>query len=190
MTELTDIDSIGPSRADDLRDAGYDSAEAVADADPSNLDELFGTASGDELVSNAQDATALGDTVPDDTDDDADDGDDEVADDDESVETFTLEPGFSDTQEYHLIAALVDQEISARRSNNTDRLEQTQDAIASVRTGEPYEMTLKQLSIAYTGINQLESEYRGTRGLGQFVGGVRDIRNVFQNARKENWPDE
>lgn len=175
MTQLTEIDEVGPSRADDLEEAGYKTAESVADADPDELDGMFGTASGEELVSNAQDATEESDT--DDTDDPA------------KTETFTLEPGFDDTQEYHLIAALVNQEISARQTNDPDRLEAVQGALAEVRAGEPYELTLQQLSLGYTGINQLESEYRGTRGLADFVGGIREIRNVFQSARQENWPD-
>jgi hypothetical protein len=197
MTDLTEIDGVGPARAEDLEDEGYDSAEDVADADPDELDELFTSTSGEDLVSSAQDETVLGDDVEDaaeESDEDESEDTEEVeAEDDEDpakTETFTLEPGFDDTQEYHLMAALVNEEVKARRTNNAGRLEATQDALAQVRAGEPYEFTMAQLSIAYTGTNQLESEYRGTRGLAQFVGGVREIRNVFQNARQQNWPAE
>lgn len=190
VTDLTDIDDVGPSRAEDLEDEGYETAEAVADADPAELDDVFGTTSGENLVSNAQDATALGDDVAV-VEEEADaESEDESTDDPAKTQTFTLEPGFDDTQEYHLIAALVNQEIAARRTNNPDRLEAVQGALAEVRAGEPYELTLQQLSLGYTGINQLESEYRGTRGLADFVGGIREVRNVFQSARQENWPDE
>lgn len=190
MTELTEIDEVGPSRAEDLEEAGYETAEAVADADTEDVDGLFGTTSGQTLVENAQDATTLGDDVPDDVEEEAaDESEEDETTDPAKEETFTLEPDFDDTQEYHLIAALVNQEIAARRTNNSDRLEAVQGALAEVRAGEPYELTLQQLSLGYTGINQLESEYRGTRGLADFVGGIREVRNVFQSARQENWPD-
>jgi hypothetical protein len=190
MTDLTEIDDVGPSRAADLEDAGYETAEAVADADPDDVDGLFGTTAGESLVANAQEATTLGDDVPDDVEEQAaDESEDDTISDPAKEETYVLEPGFDDTQEYHLIAALVNQEIAARRTNDPGRLDAVQGALAEVRAGEPYELTLQQLSLGYTGINQLESEYRGTRGLADFVGGIREVRNVFQSARQENWPD-
>jgi len=179
MTELTEIDNVGPSYADDLQEAGYDSAEDVASADVEALDGLVGTVSGEELKENANDEVGPEDTA---------DGDEQNAD-PAKTETFEIDPGFSETQEYHLIAALVNQEVDARRSNSLDRLESVQGALAEVRDGAPYNLTLNQLSIAYTGTNQLESEYRGTRGLADFVGGVREVRNVFQDARRSNWPE-
>jgi len=195
MVELTEIDDVGPSRAEDLQEAGYDDAEDVADADPDDLDGLFGTTSGDALVSNAQDATSLGDDVEvvEEVEEEikagpVDDEDEEVED-PAKTETHTLEPGFSTDQEHHLTAALVNQEISARQSNNAGRKEAAHDAIEQVRDGEPYEFTLEQLSLAYTGSNQLEAEYRGTRGLSQLVSEIRGVRDVFQDARKRNWPD-
>lgn len=191
MVELTEIDDVGPSRADDLQEAGYDEAEDVADADPDDLDGMFGTTSGDALVSNAQDATSLGDEVVDEVVEEVvEESEDEGADEDPAkTETHTLEPGFSTDQEHHLMAALVNQEISARQSNNAGRKEAAHDAIEQVRDGEPYEFTLEQLSLAYTGSNQLEAEYRGTRGLSPLVGEIRGVRDVFQNARQRNWPD-
>lgn len=179
MTQLTEIDGVGPSYAEDLQEAGFDSAEDVASADVEALDALLDTASGEELKGNAS-----AEVGPEDgTDDDGE------AVDPAKTEVFEIDAGFSDTQEYHLIAALVNQEVDARRSNSLDRLESVQDALAEVRDGAPYELTLNQLSIAYTGVNQLESEYRGVRGLADFVGGIREVRNVFQDARRENWPD-
>lgn len=189
MTEMTEISGVGPSRAEDLHDAGYEDAESVANADPAELDDMFSTLSGEALVDAAQDAVS-GDEqdAVDETDTDEDD---ESADTDDTakVETFTFSPGFSAEQEYHLMASLVNEEVDARRRNNKDRLTATQDALESVRSGEPYEFTLQQLSIGYRAMNQLEAEYRGTRGLSTFVSNVRDIQQFFQDARSENWPD-
>jgi hypothetical protein len=199
MTSLTDIDGVGPSYAEDLEDEGYESAEDVADADPDALDDIIPTATGEEIVSNAQDEAALGtpesestaeETVEDEAEAESEDTEEAVEEnEDDGAEVFTLEPGFSEDQEHHLITALVNEEITSRRRNNTDRLEDARGAIRQIRQGEPYELTLKQLSIAYTGSNQLESEYRGTRGLASFVSQIRDVSSYFQQARQENWPE-
>lgn len=175
MTELTDIEGVGPSYAETLHEAGYDSAEDVAGADPDELDALVDTVSGDELVARAQ---SEGD-VDDDTDEDP-----------AKTQTYEFSPGLSENQQHHLIAALVEEEIKARRTNDNSRVEVTQDIMAQVRDGEPYNLTLQQLSIAYTGTNQLEGRYRGTRGLSNLIAEIREITQVFQEARKENWPDQ
>lgn len=171
MTDLTDIDGVGPSYADTLEDMGYDDAESVASADADEVDEAIDTVTGEELIQNAVDAT-------------------EAVEDPAKEEAFTVDAEFSEAQENHLISAFIDQEVQARRTNDADRLQATQDAIREIREGQPYELTLQQLSIGYTATNQLESEYRSTRGLSELVGQIRDVRNVFQNARQENWPDE
>lgn len=54
--ELTDINGVGPSWADDLADEGYDSVERVADADPESLEADIsgvGTERATEIVDNA-----------------------------------------------------------------------------------------------------------------------------------------
>lgn len=198
-TDLTEIDGVGPASAEKLESDGYESVADVADADPDALDDLVPAASGDEIVSNAQDEAALGNESDEAVADEAEAvEDDDVSDTDEpetesetddGPEVFTLEPGFSTDQENHLISALIDEEVKSRRRNNSSRLEDTQGAIAQIRAGEPYELTLDQLSIAYTATNQLESEYRGTRGLASFVSEVRELSQYFQNARRQNWPD-
>jgi len=193
MTDLTEIDGVGPSYAEELEEAGYESAEDVADADPEALDGLLTATSGEELVSSAQDEAVLGDDGEPESETSVDETEVEVeedeSEDEETEEVFSLEPGFTEDQEHHLIAALINEEITSRRRNNSTRLEDARGAIRQVRAGEPYELTLKQLSIAYTGTNQLESEYRGTRGLASFVSQIRDLSEYFQQARQENWPD-
>lgn len=174
MTELESIDGVGPSYATELASAGYDDAEAVASADPDELAGVLDTMTGEELVSNATDVVDQ-DEAPKSNDTDG---------------PYTLEPDFDPVQEYQLLYALMNEFVKANRTNNIDRTEAALDALDDVRSGEPYEFTMAQLSIAYTGTNQLESEYRGTRGLSNFVSQMRDVKNVFQAARTENWPEE
>jgi len=171
MTELTEIDGVGPSYAEELEESGYESAEDVATTDEEELDGVLDTLSGAELVANASGVAETDDSDP------------------AKEETYTLEPGFSVDQENHAINALVSEEINARASNNGDRLEATRGAIIELKEGEPYELTLQQISIAYRACNQLESEYRGTRGLSTFVGQMREVTKYFQETRQEHWPD-
>lgn len=42
MIEVTDIEGVGPSTADDLADEGYESVEDVAQADPDDLSDISG----------------------------------------------------------------------------------------------------------------------------------------------------
>lgn len=190
MTDLTEIDGVGPSYADDLADNGFESAEDVAAADPDDLDGILPTTSGERLVDNAEHAIQPTDNSDDETAD-TDESDDTGDDADPAKTTYhEFEPDFTEDQEHHLMAALINEEVKSRRRNNADRLDATREAIATVREGEPYSFTLEQLSIAYTATNQLESEYRGTRGLASFVSEVRAINTFFQSARQEHWPDE
>lgn len=174
MTDLTEIDGIGPSYADDLVDGGFDSAEDVAEADPSEVDAVL-AADGSEVVSKARDVT----------DDPVDDVDDDPAKD----ERYEIDPGLSQNQVGFLLRSLVDQLARAERSNDMERKEAVYDAIDQVLVGEPYQFTLQQLSLAYTGVNQLENEYRSTRGLSSFVGEINELKGVLQEHRSRNWPE-
>jgi len=171
MTELTNIDGVGPSYAETLVDEGYENAEAVATATPDELDGVLETASGETLVENAGDVVGDEDT-------------------DSSQANTELTPGFSDEQCYHLISALVDEEVTARQQNDGGQLDLIQSMIEQVRTGEPYTFTLEQLSVGYRATNNLESKYRGMRGMGTFVSEIREINQFFQEHRSRNWPDE
>lgn len=171
MTDLQEIDQIGPSYAEELESAGYDSAESVASADADELDGVLDTLDGETIVSNAEDEVE----------------ETEEAEEEDDAGPFVLEPGFDEDQRNHLIRALVTEEVQARRRNNSDRAEAVRDAIQTVIDGEPYEFTMGQLDVAFRGTNQLEAEYRGTRGLGSFTTKVRAVRDTFKDARQENW---
>jgi hypothetical protein len=176
--DLTEIESVGPARADELVAAGYETVPDVANADEDDLDALFDTTSGEALVSNAQ-------AVVSDSDESVgvvEGGDASVATDDEQV--VTIEDVFTDVQEYYLIAALSERATTARRQNNFGRLEDIESLIASIRTGGPYELTAEQIAIAYTAANEKMRDFQSTRGISNLVAEIRDVRDTFQDERR------
>lgn len=169
MTDLTDVEGIGPSYAETLQEDGYEDAVDLAEADPAELDELLDRADGETLVEAAQA---------------------EVETDEETAgDLLEIAPGFTDVQENYLLRALIDQATAARRTNNHDQVEVIEQAIASVKDGEPYHLTLEQCSQAYTGTNQLEQELRSDRNINDLVSEVRRVKQVFQQARQDNLPE-
>lgn len=173
MTDLTDIDGVGPAYAEELEDSGYESAEDVADADPDELDDVLASASGEDLVESATEEV---DDEPATTDD---------ADDSDLISLGEL----NEDQVNHAIYALVNREINARQTNDRDNVEIVKDAIDELRGDPPYEFTLDQLTQLYTGINQHENDLRSRRGIGGFVSEIRNLRTDVQDARSENWPE-
>lgn len=172
MTDLTDINGVGPSYAEELSNNGYESVQDVADADADELDELIATIDGNEVVENA---TALADV------DDSDDSGDEA---------FEIDPDFDDDQERHLIAALVAEEIRRRKTNDLEGRSVVTDAIDQVRAGQPYEFTMDQLDATYRAVSQLEKQYRSERGISQFTTKIRNMKTYFQEQRSKYWNDE
>lgn len=190
MTDLEEINGIGPGRADTLEEDGYHTAEDVANAKPENIGEIIQAADGGEIVSNAQAIADKGDIDGESVDEEEDDSVEE--------ETEPEEPGdievvfdmdLSTTQRNHVIGALLNEEIKTRRTNRRDKRELVQEAVNMFIEGDhPYELTLEQLNTLYRGLNEIESEYRSTRGLSSFVGEIRSVKNEVQELRSENWP--
>lgn len=176
MTDLDEISGVGPAYAEELAENGFDSAEDIAQADPDDVDEVLASADGQEIVNNALDLTG---GAPDDDEDEIEVEDDQIA----------FSPGFSETQENHMISALVDEEIKQRKRNHGSTAEQIMDIIDEFKSGEPYHVTLDDLSYMYTAASQMESMYRAERGLGgNFAGEIREVKNIVQEQREMNWP--
>lgn len=195
MSDLSDIDGVGPARAETLQEAGYETIHDVATADEDELDEALGSgATASTIIEAAQeeDEEEANFEPADETEEVESEDDEEVEVEEDDVEA---EPdGDSDdgyrfdlnrNQQNHLLRALVEQEVNARRTNQPGRVEAVLDAIEEVRSGEPYDLTEQQLNLMYSGINQLENEYRGLRGISGFTSEVRDARIVIDNARKD-----
>jgi hypothetical protein len=168
MTDVTEIDRVGPNYATELTDAGFETAEDVANADPADIDAIVETASGETIVQNAVDVVTESQTES------------------EPTDTRTLDHELSDSVRRHAIAALVAMEIEARRTNNNDQIDLLHDAIAELESDErPYEFTTDQLNELYRGLNEIESQYRSTRGLSDFVGQIVQLRENVQEKRLE-----
>ena len=195
MTELTDIPGVGPSYAEDLEESGYESVSDVSEADPEEIGEIIERKNGEDVVEDAADL--LGEetdseeeeavdveeeSVVEGFDDVEEEEDDDTEEDDDDL--VRIDSNFTPVQENYFIGALVDQEKSARRSNNTDVVDIVNDAIEEVKAGEPYEFTEEQLNHAYTAVNQLEQSIRADRNLTAFAGQVREIRQVIQDERR------
>lgn len=173
-TDLTEIDGVGPSYAEELSEAGYESAEDVAEADEDELDKLIGTINGSDLRASATDLVG---------DQGQSDGQEQSVDDD----TVEFDMDLSTDQRNHLIKALVNEEIRARKTNSKSEVESAKEAIEMVIEGEPpYQFTRQQLDAGYRSTNQLESEYRSQRGVGSFTTQIRHLNQAFQQARKEH----
>lgn len=163
--KLTDIDHIGPARAESLGEAGIGAVEAVA------------TASDDEL------AAALGDSVP---VDEVQESATELIAASDTDPTYEFDYDLSADQRRHLIAALIEEEVTARRRNDAGLRKTVSDMVDQViDDAGPYEFTYEQLNAGYRATNNMESEYRGTRGLSSFITEIHELSSAFQAARQE-----
>lgn len=165
MTELTEISGIGPSYANSLEDEGYDTAEAVADADPDDLDDVVGTKSGESIVEAAVNVVGVDNDVEDDL--------------------YELEPDISVDQRNYLLKSLVQQETKARRVNNQDKVDRLKDVIQQVIDGEPYTLSENQIADVYEATNQMEQELLRDRNIHSFVSTVREVNDFFKAKRMD-----
>lgn len=173
MTELTEIDGVGPSYAESLTEQGYDDAEDVAAASPDDIDDAdFAALSASDVVDAANELTT---------------------DDTEPVEfeadLIDVDIDLDEDQRNHLIAALVNEEMRARKTNKSGDVRAVKDAIRQIVDGDDLSVTLDQLNAMYRGVSQLESEYRSQRGVGSFVTKIRNLKDELQSIRQENWPE-
>jgi len=160
---LTDIDGVGPAYQETLEDAGYETVESVATADPDVIDDKIERANGETLVANAQDKY---------------DGDDR--------EGVPLEPGFTDRQRYHLIRGLATEQVRMTSRNKLGAVDRILSAMADVASGEPFYFTREQASDAYTAASQLEQTYRSNPNITGLVSDMRNVKQFFQGVRGDD----
>lgn len=186
MTALTDIDGVGPAYAEELEEAGYNTAEDVASADADTVDDVLASADGAELVQSAR-AVADGESSV--SDEESDSEPSETSHEDADDDLISFAPDFNVDQRNHLISALVDREINARRTNQGGKVESIRETIDVFLGEEPYRLELDQISTAYTAINQHEQDLRSQRGIAGFISEIRAIKNELQEVRSRNWPE-
>jgi len=160
---LTDIDGVGPAYQETLEDAGYETVESVATADPDVIDDKIERANGETLVANANEEY---------------DGDDR--------EGVPLEPGFTDRQRYHLIRGLATEQVRMTSRNKLGAVDRILSAMADVASGEPFYFTREQASDAYTAASQLEQTYRSNPNITGLVSDMRNVKQFFQDVRGDD----
>lgn len=184
MAELTDLDGVGPARSDSLEEAGYESVEAVAEAEPEQLaedadvpeDTALGfvvqaenlVAEEDAEVEEQEPVTQEIEEAVEDEDEDEEveeveeaEDDSEVAEDDsepvgEEVYSFELEP--ESGLEYDVLFAAVmrgkETMLQANRTN-TDLFDDLLDQMRSADVGDTLE-----LEADADGLNTLHNHVR------------------------------
>lgn len=189
-TDLTEISGIGPSRAESLREAGFEYAEDVATAPLSMLEEPLGpSADPEEIRSNALDATA-DDDVEETTDEEggaSSDGEDPRG------KTRTLTIDDRDTAIY-LVGGLIDENLRLKMRNKYDEADEIVGLINRMMDemsegGGEIDVDLDDLSVLYTSVRNVEQEFQGTRGITDLVGQMRSARVQIQELRSELWPN-
>jgi len=201
--ELNDISGVGPSRADDLEELGYDSVEAVAEADPDSLTELsrVGEDKALEMVVDAQnllDESSDGDEEPEDSitfdEDELEEDEPEV----EEVEAEDAEPeepeqsrgpyeisfDLTDRQREILITALLDSHTDLR-SNHHARSNACDDTLVKFRDGDTVSLTEDELNALHAAIRQRRLDYQGNNHI-DLMQATMPIENQIADARQEH----
>ncbi len=202
MTDITEISGIGSSKADDLAEAGFESAEDIAAANPSDIQavEGFGDARSKEIHEKAVDLISVDEAEEAGEDADSVEGADEGAEEDaESTEgdggladgseaggeEYILSLSASDTQRNHLLAALARREVEEIQRKDMDRAEAARDIIQQVIDGGDLELTEDQVHLLYSAITALTNDYHGTRGLTELSREIRDLRERIKDFRED-----
>lgn len=185
--ELTDIKGVGPSRAETLVEAGYDSVMVVAEADPDALgEELGASANSEAIITSAQDLVS-------DEEAGVDEGEETEDEDDYRSVTRPIEVETRDDSLY-LVKGLLDEMLRLHGRNEFDEADEVADLTERVfdeigQDGGTIRADLDDLSYLYTSIRNIEQEFKQTRGVTDLVGRVKDLRVNIQDARQELWPE-
>lgn len=117
-TDLTELDGVGPSTADNLREAGLETVDDVGTADLDVLADVFSDVPGiaeDQVEDVKADAAKLAFGTPDDDDEQA-----EAAEADEGPEMHTVTVEATTTVWPHAVSAILDEATRMRQRNRHD----------------------------------------------------------------------
>ncbi|AGM11368.1 RadA [Halogranum tailed virus 1] len=199
MTELTEIDGVGPARADDLREMGYEDAEAVAEAEAEDLTELarVGEDKALEMIVAAQNISSDEDEPEDETitfdEDDLEDeseeepereedAEPEVEEEDEERE-FDVSLDLDARQQEILTAALLNQYTSLR-SRNVARSNACDAALTKFRGGYDATLTEDELNAVHAAVRQRRMDYQGNNHI-SLMQSARAIEEQVTAIREE-----
>jgi len=214
MTELTDVKGIGPARAEEFTEAGYDTVESIAETTSAQLAEDTSISEGkasniitsaQESVGSQEDIVTTDDIVegafeekPDSEEEESDDSEKEEAeekeaepDDSEEEEetqesnTILVELEATPLQEDLLVATLVNHYTTQKR-RNASRAEACLTILEKRReTSElKFELTSLQLNTLYAAIKEKRNFYQG-KNLIDYMNELRVLEDQVQEYRNE-----
>lgn len=188
MTDITEIAGIGPATADDLEEAGFESAEDIAAASWSDIAavEGFAESRSKEIHEKATDLVSTEreqDGDPTSGHQDTDDADETEVDDAES-DAYEVDVPDADIMA-HVQGALGDEEVRMLKRHNLDAVEAITDIQAAFRTadGDTVELSEEQVNHLYTATNTLKQDYVGERGIETLADDVRDYAEHVDGVR-------
>jgi len=184
--ELTDITGVGPSRADDLVELGFETVESIAEAEPDALTDLnrVGEDKALEMIVDAQNVLDEGEESVEEEesitfDEEKDDSTaNEVTEEEPEIEEESLsedeeeeseEAGpeeyeiyFELTDEQHevLITALLDSHTDLM-SNNRSRSMACKDVLTKLRGGSTMHLTREELNAVHAAMRERRLSYQG-----------------------------
>jgi hypothetical protein len=209
MTDFTEIDGVGPSRAEQLS-GQFDSFEGLADADYEALAEQMNRLSEDKALSmivQAQDLAEVDeedsaseeesdDVLPSDIEDLATEDDEEFVEDveeeDESVDdepdTFDAEFEFTPLQ-YDLVVAALVQDVSAVYNSNPPRYNAGMNLLEQMRSQkdgvvEFTDLESQDINTMHSAVRQLRNHYQGTNVV-EFMDELIDVENAVDEVRQQ-----
>ena len=203
--DLTDIDNIGPSTADNLRDAGLETVEDVVDADDETLEDALSSIPGfspETLEEVRHSATELhADEMIGEIEEFADELDEE------SEDTSASEgPDFHDVTfetsgivSFHVINSVVQEALRMRRRNRFEdeetlygiAFQMMEDLVAEDHPLDAgniefsFRVTRDDLNYVHQAVSAGTSNYRSESGLPSIWADLDDVTGQLNNARQE-----
>jgi len=212
MVEVKDIKGIGPSKAEDLEDEGYESVEDIAQADPDNLSDISGisedraleymVSAGDLLDDSDDDEESSGeefDLTPSEVSDELEEAEeeeedtpdievvDEEEDEAESEEepTYTVTVDFDTEMEYHTFHAAVmryHENVYTSNQPKSDAMQKVLDGLDA--SGTELELTETEFNTLHTSVKQARTDYQGNN-LIDHMDALKGVEQQINDQRRD-----
>jgi len=203
---IDDVNGVGTDKADALREAGYETVQDLAEADPADIEPVpgFGSASAPSVIESASKMVAEPESVPiADTDADSESSSDGDTQEEEPVETTDTAPApelLSDgSYEVTLPAerdvlmfathAVIEEAISRHQSNSFDTRESAFDIAEKLMAatthggGIDVNFTSDEMDLLYVALNQGWQDYASRPGITQIWEEIQTLSTDVNDSR-------
>lgn len=191
--ELTDVNGIGPSSADDLEDAGFASPADIASADVEAISSVegFGPDRAAEVIADAQ--TLEADEVTDGAEDVKDVEDVETEDTDEY---YTLALRATDIELLHVLRSVLNEATQKHQNTEYEMRDTAYEVsrrlakiVTETDTGETVDVTLEltkaELNSLYRALSSGSTDYASRRGFSEMYGKLESLRRTANDVRAD-----